>query len=70
MVWAVKFCICLVLSTISKKLQDDGEATTPATPFPGIQSKQAEAFGNKSTPQTRLVGSHMQAWQLQIAAPV
>jgi len=65
MVWAVKFCICLVLSTISKKLQDDGQATTtaplPATPSHGIQSKQAEAFGSKSTPQTQLVGSHMQA---------
>ena len=58
------------LSTMSKKLQDDGKmATTTLTPaaahfFPDIVS---EASGSIVTSQTQLVGNHMQLYNHRIA---
>jgi len=55
-------CLFITLSTISKKLQDDGETITttqlPATHLPDILSKETEASRSKGTSQTQLVGGH------------
>ena len=63
------------LSTMSKKMQDDGKmATTTLTPaahfFPDILSKQTEASGSIVTSQTQLVGNHMQLYNHRIAVPI